>query len=86
MGSEPGIRRPARRKGIFRRARGPLEEGADRWASAHAWAGLQILQQAVGKAGLDRKKIRDYIAEHEFDTVIGKIRFKNGENVSTRAS
>jgi branched-chain amino acid transport system substrate-binding protein len=55
----------------------------DRWASAHAWAGLQILQQAVGKAGLDRKKIRDYIASTEFDTVIGKIRFKNGENVST---
>ena len=55
----------------------------DRWASAHAWAGMQILQQAVGKAGLNRKKIRDYIASTEFDTVIGKIRFKNGENVST---
>jgi branched-chain amino acid transport system substrate-binding protein len=55
----------------------------DRWASAHAWAGLQILQQAVAKAGLDRKKIRDYIASTEFDTVIGKIRFRNGENVST---
>src|SRR5512134_1083943 len=55
----------------------------DRWASAHAWAGLQILQQSVEKVGLDRKKIRDYIASTEFDTVIGKIRFKNGENVST---
>ena len=55
----------------------------DRWASAHAWAGLQILQAAVEKVGLDRKALRDYIANNEFDTIIGKIRFKNGENVST---
>jgi len=55
----------------------------DRWASAHAWAGLQILQQAVEKVGLDRKAIRDTIANGEFDTIIGKIRFKDGENVST---
>jgi branched-chain amino acid transport system substrate-binding protein len=55
----------------------------DRWASAHAWAGLQILEQAVAKVGLDRKALRDYIAANEFDTIIGKIRFKNGENVAT---
>jgi len=55
----------------------------DRWASAHAWAGLQILQAAVEKVGLDRKALRDYIASNEFDTIIGKIRFKNGENVTT---
>jgi branched-chain amino acid transport system substrate-binding protein len=55
----------------------------DRWASAHAWAGLQILEQAVAKAGLDRKALREAIANGEFDTIIGKIRFKNGENVST---
>jgi branched-chain amino acid transport system substrate-binding protein len=55
----------------------------DRWASAHAWAGLQILQAAVAKVGLDRKALRDYIANNEFDTIIGKIRFKGGENVTT---
>ena len=55
----------------------------DRWASAHAWAGLQIMQQAVEKVGLDRKALRDHIASSEFDTVIGKIRFRNGENIST---
>jgi branched-chain amino acid transport system substrate-binding protein len=55
----------------------------DRWASAHAWAGLQVLQQAVEKAGLDRKALRDTIANSEFDTIIGKIRFRNGENIST---
>ena len=48
----------------------------DRWASAHAWAGLQILQAAVEKVGLDRKALRDHIAATEFDTVIGKVRFK----------
>jgi branched-chain amino acid transport system substrate-binding protein len=55
----------------------------DRWASAHAWAGLQILQASVDKVGLDRKALRDHIASAEFDTIIGKVRFKNGENVST---
>jgi branched-chain amino acid transport system substrate-binding protein len=55
----------------------------DRWASAHAWAGLQILEQAVAKVGLDRKALRDYIANNEFDTIIGRMRFKNGENIST---
>jgi len=55
----------------------------DRWASAHAYAGLQILEQAVVKAGLDRKALRDQIANGTFDTIIGKISFKNGENVST---
>ncbi|TAN53604.1 MAG: branched-chain amino acid ABC transporter substrate-binding protein, partial [Betaproteobacteria bacterium] len=55
----------------------------DRWASAHAWAGLQIMEQAVAKVGLDRKALRDAIAGGEFDTVIGKVRFRNGENVAT---
>lgn len=55
----------------------------DRWASAHAWAGLQILQAAVAKVGLDRKALRDYIATNEFDTIIGKIKFRNGENITT---
>jgi branched-chain amino acid transport system substrate-binding protein len=55
----------------------------DRWASAHSWAGLQILQQSVEKVGLDRKALREHIASTEFDTIIGKLRFKDGENVST---
>ena len=55
----------------------------DRWASAHAWAALQVMEQAIAKAGVDRKALRDAIASGEFDTVIGKVRFKNGENVST---
>jgi branched-chain amino acid transport system substrate-binding protein len=60
-----------------------FQKEPDRWASAHAWAGLQILQQSVEKVGLDRKALRDHIASTEFDTIIGKIRFKDGENVAT---
>jgi branched-chain amino acid transport system substrate-binding protein len=30
-----------------------FQKEPDRWASAHAWAGLQILQQAIEKAGPD---------------------------------
>ena len=55
----------------------------DRWASGHCWAALQVLQQAVQAVGLDRKAVRDYIAGHEFQTVVGPIRFDGGENVAT---
>jgi branched-chain amino acid transport system substrate-binding protein len=51
----------------------------DRWASGHCWAGLEILQQSVAKVGLNRKAIRDHIAGTEFDTIIGKVKFKGSE-------
>ncbi|MGJ7532696.1 MULTISPECIES: amino acid ABC transporter substrate-binding protein [unclassified Variovorax] len=54
----------------------------DRWASGHAWAGLQILQQAVEKVGLDRKALREQIAKNEFKTILGPIRFEGSENAS----
>lgn len=53
----------------------------DRWASAHAWAALEILQQTVEKVGLDRKAMRDHIAKTEFDTVLGKMKFNGTEEV-----
>lgn len=59
-----------------------MKKEPDRWASGHAWAGLQILQQAVEKVGLDRKALREHIAGNEFDTILGKIRFQRGENTS----
>jgi branched-chain amino acid transport system substrate-binding protein len=58
----------------------------DRWASGAAWAGLEILTQAIGKVGLDRKAIRDYVAGNEHSTIIGKIRFAGSENVGTPGS
>ena len=60
-----------------------FQKEPDRWASGHVWAGLQILQQAIEKVGLDRKAIRDYIAATEFQTIIGPIRFQGSENIST---
>jgi len=58
----------------------------DRWASGAAWAGLEILTAAVAKVGLDRKAIRDYVANGEHGTILGKIRFAGSENVGTPGS
>jgi len=55
----------------------------DRWASGHCWAALEILQAAVAKVGLDRKAIRDYVANTEHATIVGKIKFNGSENVAT---
>ena len=55
----------------------------DRWASGATWAALEILTAAVGKVGLDRKAIRDYVAGNEHGTILGKIRFAGSENVGT---
>lgn len=59
-----------------------MKKEPDRWASGHAWAGLEILQQSVEKVGLDRKALREHIAGSEFDTILGKVRFVRGENAS----
>jgi len=54
----------------------------DRWASGHCWAGLEILQQAVARAGLERKALREQIAKNEFKTILGPMRFEGSENAS----
>jgi branched-chain amino acid transport system substrate-binding protein len=54
----------------------------DRWASGHCWAGLEILQQAVAKVGLERKALREQIAKNEFKTILGPMRFEGSENAS----
>ncbi|RST52574.1 amino acid ABC transporter substrate-binding protein [Variovorax sp. MHTC-1] len=54
----------------------------DRWASGHCWAGLEILQQAVARVGLDRKALREQIAKNEFKTILGPMRFEGSENAS----
>ena len=55
----------------------------DRWASGACWAGLEILTAAVAKHGLDRKAIRDYVANTEHKTIIGPIKFVGSENLGT---
>lgn len=54
----------------------------DAWGSGQVWASLQILQRAVEQAGLDRKAIREHIAANEFDTIVGKVRFKGSEEAA----
>jgi branched-chain amino acid transport system substrate-binding protein len=55
----------------------------DRWASAFAYAALQILEDAVGKVGLDRAKIKAHLDATEFSTVVGPVKFAKGWNVAT---
>jgi branched-chain amino acid transport system substrate-binding protein len=58
-------------------ARNP-RESLDWWGHNIYWAGLEVLQQAIEKAGsLDQKKIRDIIATEKFDTVLGETWFEN---------
>ena len=53
----------------------------------YAYAYLQILGQAVeATKSLDQKKVAEYIRTHEFDTIVGKVRFNqpNGEWAKSR--
>jgi branched-chain amino acid transport system substrate-binding protein len=55
----------------------------DRWASAFAYASLQIIERCVGEVGLDRTRIKAMLDATEFQTVAGPIKFARGENVAT---
>jgi branched-chain amino acid transport system substrate-binding protein len=55
----------------------------DRWASAFAYATLQILEETVGRVGLDRARIKAHLDATEFSTVAGPIRFVRGINQAT---
>jgi len=61
---------------------GPQKE-PDRWASGHTWAGLEILTNACKQVGLDRKAIRDYVANTTHKTIIGDVKFTGSENTAT---
>jgi branched-chain amino acid transport system substrate-binding protein len=60
-----------------------FQKEPDRWASAFAYASLQILEKCVGEVGLDRPKIKALLDRTEFHTVAGPIKFVKGENVAT---
>jgi branched-chain amino acid transport system substrate-binding protein len=55
----------------------------DRWASAFTYSTLQIIEESVGKVGLDRAKIKAHIDATEFMTVAGPIKFAKGVNTAT---
>ncbi|HSW25294.1 MAG TPA: amino acid ABC transporter substrate-binding protein, partial [Burkholderiaceae bacterium] len=58
----------------------------DRWASGACWAALEIITAGVAKVGLDKKALRDYVANNEHTTILGKIKFNGSENVGTPGS
>lgn len=51
--------------------------------SALAYMSLEILEQAVAKAGLNRAKLRKAIADGSFQTINGPVRFKGISNTVT---
>ena len=55
----------------------------DRWASGHCWAGLEILTAATAKVGLDKKALRDFVANTTHKTIIGDVKFTGSENSAT---
>ncbi|WP_315763557.1 amino acid ABC transporter substrate-binding protein [Bradyrhizobium sp. SZCCHNS2005] len=51
----------------------------DRWASPITYASLQVLQQAIEKVGkVDRAAVAKEIRNGSFDTIIGKVKLKDG--------
>ena len=50
----------------------------DYWGLVHYYAGLQCVQEAIEKTGtLDNAKVRDYLANNHFTTVLGDTWFEN---------
>jgi branched-chain amino acid transport system substrate-binding protein len=68
-------------KAYFAEAKAVTGADPDYWASATTYAGLQILGQAIEKAGtLDKEKVVEAIRSNTFDTVIGPISMSDNVN------
>jgi len=73
----------AESQGYFDRHVAKAGAEPDRWASAACYSSGQILQQAIEAAGtLDPAAVQKAITEGEFDTILGKVSFKNHFNVT----
>ncbi len=59
------------------------DEAPDALDSALAYTSMEILEQAVAKAGLDHEALRAEIASATFDTINGPVKFEGVENVMT---
>jgi len=60
-----------------------FQKEPDRWASAYAYASLQILERCVGEVGLDRKRVKEMLDATEFTTIVGPVKFAKGVNTVT---
>jgi len=61
-------------------------ERPDYLDSAGAYVSCEILEQAVAKAGLNRKKLREEIASDTFHTINGPVKFTGVQNGTTPVS
>jgi len=57
-----------------------FDKAPDYLDSALAYMSLEILEQAVAKAGLDKEKLRSTIASETFQTINGPVAFDGVEN------
>lgn len=58
-------------------------EKPDFWASGMVYASFQILEQAIEATdSIDRKVVSEYIANNDFDTLMGKISWDENNNNS----
>ena len=56
----------------------------DYYAPPNTYSSLQVIQQAIEKAGsIDRQAIRDIIATETFDTIIGPVKYENQFNIQS---
>ncbi|MES2973529.1 MAG: amino acid ABC transporter substrate-binding protein [Pseudomonadota bacterium] len=83
MGSWNGKTSPAAKAYFDAHTKKFAGKEPDRWASGACWAGLEILTNACAKHGLDKKAIRDYVANTTHKTIIGDIKFTGSENTAT---
>lgn len=63
-----------------------FKEAPDALDTALSYMSLEILQQAVAVAGLDKEKLRATIASKTFDTINGPVKFEGVQNVVTPTS
>ncbi|MBW2610106.1 MAG: amino acid ABC transporter substrate-binding protein [Deltaproteobacteria bacterium] len=64
--------------------RAKFNKNPDVCNSIDGYESCQVLEQAIEKtASLDREKIRDYIANNEFSTIVGPVSFTGSENRKT---
>lgn len=61
-------------------------QAPDALDSVLSYMSMEILQQAVAVAGLEREKIRDTIASATFDTINGPVKFDGVQNTTTPTS
>jgi branched-chain amino acid transport system substrate-binding protein len=63
-----------------------FKEAPDALDSVLSYMSLEILQQAVASAGLDKEKIREAVASRTFDTINGLVKFEGVQNTLTPTS